>query len=214
MHKIALERLRRMQNYIEPHDLRQRLNNTFLLYKGIPYYCNISNGESDDGEDTNTIMRLQPCDSSKNEERVDAYDSDVSIESIRLGYMNTRSDAYFLRRQPIRSYPHKKTIDRNYISCENSGGTAASLPNFVKSFEDMVLGKYPTYGEAYNKVSNSTSGRGYAFHIHFCIRGDKTLMYKNVEIGKCVSRESVQLSDDNDRFLYKRFLKKFDLEVV
>lgn len=207
-----------MLNHFRERDLHQRLHDTFVLYKGLPYYCGVVRGDDehydeDDGDSHGGYhLRLTSCINDTHIE-VDPYHTDLDISSIPVGYYNGTRGVSFLRRKPIRQYPHKQTVGADTLVCRDTNKQPRELPPLRStSFYDMVVGNYPSFKEAYQHVKNTSSPK--AIHIHFCIGEDFSMLYKNEVIGKCISENKVYVEPSLKDFIYRRFLKKFNIEVT
>ena len=202
-----------LNNNFDSPDFNQRLDNTFVRYKGVPYHLSVRREEEDSYEDY--YFSLTPCNPSKTGVRINPRDKDLDISSLPLGYLSIRgSEPLFLSRTSLAMYPHKQAVATQRIVARTLNDYSTSIPKVLtKYFEDMVMNKYKDYKDAFHIMKKDKKST--PIHIHFCVRGDGFLLYKNSPIGFCVSESKVVISaDERKSFLYKRYLSKFNIEVI
>lgn len=165
---------------------RQRLDSSYIRYKGLPVYVTEITGEFN--------LRLY-CYGGKKEFNKNINDPDLDFKPIPLGYVNYKAktstetgykilnEAYYLERAPQRRM--KQGLVSNSVVCRhrNMGrgiaNTLLQLPLY-----NLIAEKFKPYAEV---VKNIKVEESIAFDRRLAIRkvsyGPKVLMYRGRDIG-------------------------------
>lgn len=124
-------------------DLNQRLGDSIIRYKGIPYWVDVDGAR----------LMLTNLVTKTNDFIVNSKDVDLDISTIPLGYINyvnkstKENRVYYCSRKPLRLY--KQGVDRRTLkvtNLENENEVNSDLKNalmFSQGFVDMVVGQFP-----------------------------------------------------------------------
>lgn len=128
--------------YLNGDDVRMRLHQSVVRYKGKPYYC------FHDGGTQLTLGGLE--DNSTEIVQVDANSEDLDIRSPELGYVNWKQGCGYVSRSAVRR--QKQGISHENLFMRNAGSDQQQpLPaNYLRTTEffNMLIGNYPSYEEA------------------------------------------------------------------
>lgn len=140
------------EEYGQVSDLEQKLHDTIIRYKGIPYYTLV------DG--TNLCLRSLDNANGKIVHSVNYRDPDIDISTVPLGYVNLDpyKAAIYIKRLPVRRV--KQGINAHNTHVEFALGTTRQILDhygrngllYNKEFENSILGKFPPLPEALNRL--------------------------------------------------------------
>lgn len=143
-----------MRNKYKGVDVKNRLSNTIIRWRGIPVICKTT----DDG----TILSLFDM-RTRNTliANVDPDDPNIDISSINLGYVQFPAPyncAVYVRRQPRRIY--KQGVDPSHLtytplSIRYGNGDADYAMMYTESVFDSLTGKFPTVKNAIDMITKA-----------------------------------------------------------
>lgn len=102
--------------------------------------------------------------------------TNVNLEPVPLGYVNTFFGARYLCRRPIRNDWRQGLRDYN---CVNERGENVLNEVPLENLRETILGIYPSFDLAVR----DNSGKSIAFSRNFALTKDKTLLYKGKPVG-------------------------------
>lgn len=168
---------------IAVEDLQTMLDKSLCIYKNKPYYIK-QVGPNYQALCINLLTQR--------EEYIPITSEDTfKAPTQRLGYVNVDGAVLYCTRTPVRRYKVGLSKD-NFIVEKGQivGGfeegvmaATAKIQN-LRSVElaDCILGKYPTFEEAYAKCREGLA-KSVAFDRQFAIVGASYLLYKNQQVG-------------------------------
>lgn len=124
----------------------------------------------------------------------------INCKPVPLGYVNTAGKATYLMRIPMRK-DWKQGL--RAANCASSAEPIFEMCN--KALANCIKGVYPTFKSTLTEITKSPKiGRSYkiiAFHRHWALSGDGSVLYRNnLVVGKLVEGSIVL----NDSFNYLR----------
>lgn len=180
----------------------QRLRNCVVMRNGEPFFIETA---LMDGQVRGTPLTGKGLDECVMERVPFSFDEGFSLQTVPLGFMNTRGDARYLSRVPQRRWRQGLVAD------SVQGGAMSTRAFFTKSFYNMVSGEYPSVGECIDRVA-SGEVRSRAFNRKFAVsyrRGERdifSLVYKRTVIG-IVNRDGSYELNSKHMYLEKRLRK-------
>ena len=132
-----------MHNMIGENDLAARLDHSFNRYRGYPVYVRVANKK--------TLNLYKPSEAQEGAvpfEKINPYDKEFDVSSIKLGYFPHKGKVYYLKRLGLRRFV--QGIQERSCSYEplpvseikNTSGNPVKSILFSKDFEDGVTGNY------------------------------------------------------------------------
>lgn len=132
-------------------DLSQRLDHTICRYDGVPYYVRYVN---------RGVLSLHSLLSGSKKKVIDIHPNDekFDVSTVPLGFAQASdSVVVYLSRRPNRLYKQGISIDS--LSMKFIGPARANFNYISEAFENMVLNKYPSLGEAFNTLRRSNEDK-------------------------------------------------------
>lgn len=157
----------------------QRLRNCVVMRNNKPFYIE---SVLRDGRVYGTPLTGTPHQDCQFNEVVFSFEEGFTLQTVPMGFMNTRADTRYLSRVPQRRWRQGLVAD------SIQGGMMNVKAFFSQSFCDMVNGDYPSFASCVSKVA-SGNVQGRAFSRKFAVfyeRGSNTsfrLMYKRTRVG-------------------------------
>ena len=120
-------------------------------------------------------------------------DPKISLELPKLGYVNTRQGAIYLKRKPVRLY--KQGLVSGNVLTVGSVNVEEMLSS--KNLSDMLQRRYPSMEEAIRSSSNNPfRAKPIAFSLDLAVQG-KNLFYRGKQVGTITLDGELRLSEDN-----------------
>jgi hypothetical protein len=140
-----------MRQKYKGEDVKARLHNTIIRYKGQPYLANI------DGHDIG-LIDLSTGSLIAN---VESDDELLDISSVPLGFLNVMNPDYklavYLKRDPLRRF--KQGVEVEILSQKVLRDNFPPVHRDVirsKSLADTILGRFPSYKEAVDFITKKS----------------------------------------------------------
>ena len=141
-----------MRNKYKGQDIRARLGNTLIRYKGLPVIC-----QTDGDGTTLTLFQIRD---GQVVAQVDPDDQNIDISSMTLGYVNT-GDPYkcatYVKRLPRRMY--KQGIDLSYLQFDPLSTKFGSIDHgrlMNEVFENSLCDKFPSFARAMESITKGS----------------------------------------------------------
>ena len=158
-----------LNDYERPEDVNMRLNESVIFYDGKPCYA-LSN---DVYLDLYQLRSEMPYIA-----RVKAANPLIDVRSPQLGFLNHRDMLFWVFRTTVRKQKQGLCGDNTCIARI----TSLDNPNRISSktmctiyFEDMLLGRYPSYEDAMKSKHSIAFARHFAIHRNE--ETEETLLY-------------------------------------
>lgn len=176
-----------MDPYLNQQDASMRLHQTVCLYKGEPVFVQFNE------EGSATKVTISYFDESKRRPKTIHYtDPEFTYEPIRLGYMNTKGNTYFLSRSPVRR--QKQGLTYNSISVSPKKSVFFSFP--CLPLMKTIIGDYPTLKQAF-KWMDEGKVEGVAVDRDVAFRRNDVDMYDILFKERTVGRYSLVTNQIN-----------------
>lgn len=147
------------ERYKDSHDVQQQLHNTLVELDGDLVHLTYSEGY------TYSVRKVIRKDGtarwSRNQAMRNIKEAELNLEPVPLGYVNNRSNAYYIRRKPLRKW--KQGLYADYLEVTGQGkidpyrravhkqvGVAHLFAD--DSFIDMYDDRYPTMVRAWVSI--------------------------------------------------------------
>lgn len=133
-------------------DIQRYMCGCILRYDGVPYgttYVSATKIALYKLDQFNKPMAVKV-------HEVSPYDEKLDIESPPLGYFNYEDQAQYVERQPYKQFSQGLT-DRNTCIYNINGNRIMEASIYCQGVEDMILGKYPTLEECWEKLNSQAS---------------------------------------------------------
>lgn len=178
------------KRFATPADVRMRLNETFVRYKGEYYFATQS------PEDQDTKLQLRLVHDKALVCVIDANDPDLDVSSLPLGYVQFRSwnECIFMSRLPYRRQRQAVSIDSVAVYGVFNIAQYPPVRDYFhqKFFINNLKGEFPTYDAVVSSIKANTGKDtekiARAFDRCFCILyskgSDVLLQYNCTNIGK------------------------------
>lgn len=130
-------------------DIKKYLDDCFIRYDGVPYYASV------DG----TRVHLVDLETKTTVKIVGGDDPLLDISSIRPNWVNINRDfCVFIKRFPYRRWKQGLCISNIMIKelrpSKSSSNHVDKNDLLTKAFKDSLLGKYPSYEEAFKSITS------------------------------------------------------------
>jgi len=204
-----------MKNKFLSRDYSQKLNGTFIRYKGLCYYAVVT-------EEGQISLRMpQHYSSAKGAFFVSPTDDDLDISSIPLGYFNYAPNAcaIYVKRLPLRNT--KQGVSVNNITAsmclESSLSHVTSSTVLTASFADAVNDKFPTLSSAREMVSTTWHSVAISRDISLSRRSPDicNVFYKEDNIGAYkLSDSTLEITNWTFGYLLSKLVSNFEWRIL
>lgn len=163
-------------------DLKLRLDNTIIRYKGKPFHCRASGGD-----DKLSLTRLD--DKETQAINVPADHPDLDISSPPLGFVNYDRTCVYYSRLPQRKY--KQGLSQDGIQVRSLYGTSErnrEHPVNSTRLSNTIRGIYTSFHSCFTRATSTSKDYAQAFSRNFALAkvgatGDIHLYHKFTIIG-------------------------------
>lgn len=193
--------------YTTVEEAKQKLQDTVVAHKNMPFYVLEARGKTDDVELCGFY-----CSDNRNVLAVNILDYDFDFRNLgeRLGYCNLKcngtNEALYLMRRPVRRSVQGLSQYNVYLPSFLSDPTSEGRWSFndvykTKGFQEAFTGEYPSLCDVSKLLSEDKSVFSVAFAREFCISKDTEkvgpyyLKYKSRSIGYTEDLYRFKLSD-------------------
>lgn len=194
-------------------DLSQRLDHTICRYKGHPYYLRYLGDGSFNLFPLETVRKV-----TKSSMVIKASDEFLDISTPPLGYFQaTQNNVFYVSRRPNRVYKQGLSLDS--ISGKDLKNKNVVIDPWCKSFEDMILGVYPSIEYTLNGFTGSERDKEIAISKDITLEWKHKLQlvlihYKNEEVGFMqIGTNTVIVPNTNMGWVVSRYLSQFNWRV-
>lgn len=192
--------------YFNMHDAQMRIGDTVCLYKGHPYYVQVTGNGN--------MVRLYKLGTSTAVADVDYTSPDFSYKPFPLGYMNYAGRCYYLMRSPDRR--QKQGLSRDLVLFKE-GGNPPSGWFSTKSLEDTILGNFPSLAVAEMSIRGGITPK-MAFHRTLAVEqlnmGTTQLLFKERPVAhKGIYEDRFKLYPGPDSSFLMRLLPKYGVPL-
>lgn len=163
-------------------DLRQKIQSTVVLHKGIPVYVQDVYGAA------KKVLYI-PLNKKNADVKEEIFSDDFSPPTERIGMVNVHGTVVYVTRMPHRRYSlgltqNNLVIERLKVKYNFAGYDGAS--GHIKSLHSVelgraILGKYPSFQKACKMVRQEEGA--VAFDRQFCVDSEGYIHYKTAKVG-------------------------------
>jgi len=180
-------------------DVRLRLGETIVRYKGEPVYVANTSGNG------TGPFSLEVAPLTNTEKRITVKMEEVDLTPVPLGYINNWPFVCYLMRVPQRKYQQGLRIGELRTP---TPGYRSNVTRNLPALYNTIMGIYPSFDEAYTLAHTHNAC---AFHRAFALkdtglRNEMCLCYKEREIGRINEEGGFTLEDKYNNIRMKSFI--------
>lgn len=197
-----------MRCKIPDRDLQARLDRTFCLYEGRPYYIIVDV----------PYINLHDIPSQNFYKTIKSNDPLFDISTIPLGYMQYSPErVVYLSRTPGRIFKQGVNLDnlKNYFLDPTVRG--GKIDVFCKEFVSLIEGKYPLVTDALQLLQEDKTYREIAVSRDIAlVRNDLIIIvyFKNKQVGWIPPNQQIVIVPSTDNaWVISRYLSELKWEV-